>query len=350
MEAQAKAWWKRGKVWALLGTAALSALLFHGLIWNLLTQVLLGVGVASALAPLCKLLERWMPRSIAVLLSQLALLLLAAALLTLLLPPLLEQIGLLAEQVQPLTLQLRTLAEDISARLSGMGLPDLLDENMWQRIGEYGGEALKGIAHQAGGLASGVSRLSIAMVLAYYFLRDREMFLHRAAMVVPLSYRRRALLAAAEMRREVGSYLRGQGLVSFSVGALTALGLLLIGMPAWLALGVWMMLFDLIPYFGPFLGAIPIFLFSLSGGLPRILWAMGVVVLAQQAENSIISPRVLGGYTGLHPVAVMLALSGGGALWGVWGMLFALPIVVAARGALRVLRYREEGARMPRMP
>lgn len=338
-------WWKSGKIWTLIGVIAVGLVFFHALIWELLSQMLLGAAIAWALAPLCKLLERGRLSRVWASLCAIAALVLAAALLvTLLLPPLIRQFGLLADQVQPLMVQLRALLDGVAARVTAMGLPNLIDENLWQRIGEYSGIALKGIAQQAGGIAAVLSRLSLAMVLAFYFLRDREMFLHRLAMMVPLAHRRRALRAAAEMRREIGGYLRGQGLVSLAIGALTAMGLLLVGMPAWLALGVWMMLFDLIPYFGPFLGAIPIFIFSLSGGLPRILWGMGVVVAAQQIENIFISPRVLGGYTGLHPVVVILALSAGGALMGVWGLLLALPMVVAARGALRVLRYHEEGA------
>jgi predicted PurR-regulated permease PerM len=335
-------WWKRGRTWALLVVAALLAACFHALIWNLLSQVLLGAAVACALCPLCKLLERGMPRSVAALCTVAALLVAAALLITLLVPPLIRQMSLLADQVPLLMVRLRALTDGLSARMNALGLPKLLDEGVWQRAGELAGVTLGGVARQAGGLVAALSRLSLAIVLAFYFLRDREMFLHRLAMLAPLVHRRRALLAAAEMRREVGGYLRGQAIVSVSVGSLTALGLLIAGTPGWLALGVWMMLFDLIPYFGPFLGAIPILIFSMPGGFTQVLWGLGVVLAAQQLENNVISPRVLGGCVGLHPVAVILALSGGSALMGVWGLMLALPAVVAARGALRVLRCREE--------
>ena len=339
MEQQTRLWQKHGKRWAVAAVAAAGLFFFRTLLWTLLSQVLLAAAVAWAVTPLCKRLERRLPRGAAALCAQAALLLGGAALLALLLPPLVRQIALLGEQAQPLARQLRGWADAVSARLQDVGLPGLWDERVGERAGQFATDAIEGVARRAGGLAAGLSRAGVAMVLAFYFLRDRELFLQRAAMLVPLAHRKRALLAAAEMRREVGGYLRGQGLVSLFVGSLTAVGLLCVGMPAWLALGAWMVLFDLIPYFGPLLGAIPIFLFSLSGGLPRILWAMGVVVAVQQIENNILSPRILSGYTGLHPVEVMLALSAGGMLWGMWGLLCALPILVAVRGALRVLRY-----------
>jgi len=317
----------------LAAVAAAGLFFLRGLVWALVSQVLLGAAIAWAVSPLCKRFEGGMPRGAAALLALGVLLMGVMALFTLLLPPLVQQIALLGEQARPLVEQLRGLADGV------------LDEGFWQRAGglaaDTAGDFIQGIARRVGGLAAGLSRGVVAVVLAYYFLRDRELFLQRTAMLVPLAYRRRALLAAAAMRREVGGYLCGQGLVSLFVGSLTAIGLLCVGMPAWLALGAWMMVFDLIPYFGPVLGAIPIFLFSLPGGLPRILWAMGVVIAAQQIESNIISPRVLSGYTGLHPVEVMLALSAGGMLWGVRGLLFVLPALVALRGALRVFRYTD---------
>lgn len=343
-QSQKKNWWKRGRAWILLSIALLCAVLFRSLLWNLLSQVLLGVGMASALSPVCKLLERKTSRSVAAIGSLIALVLVLGLLVTLLLPPFIQQMQLLASQIPMLIGQLNALLDRAVALVSDMGMPNLLDENVYQRVGEFSGVAINAIAQQATGIVAALGRIGLAAVLAFYFLRDREIFLQRLTMMVPLAHRRRALLAAAEMRREVGGYLRGQAVVSLCIGLLTAVGLLIINMPAWLALGVWMAVFDLVPYFGPFLGAIPVLLFSLSGGWGRILWAMGVVIFAQQIENNFISPRVLGQSTGLHPVVVILALSAGGALMGIWGMLCALPVVVAARGALRVLRYHEEHA------
>ncbi len=337
-------WGKRAKWLPLAIACALAAWWLRDMLWTLLSQVLLGTGLACAMAPLCKVYERRLPRTAAALLSLLSLLVGVIALVTLLLPPLMEQINLLSTQLPPLIEQAQGFAQRIVERLEDMGLEGLMSGDVLQRAGQFSGTTLQGMAQQAGGIASAIANLSLAMVLGFYFVRDREVFLLRMTMLVPLAHRRRALLAAAEMRREVGGYLRGQLLVSLAIGFLTAIGLLLIGMPAWLALGVWMSIFDLVPYFGPFLGAVPVLVFSLSGGWTRILWAMGVVILAQQIENNLISPRVIGQSTGLHPVVVILALSAGGTLWGVWGMLVALPVVVAVRGALRVLRYREEMA------
>ena len=146
------------------------------------------------------------------------------------------------------------------------------------------------------------------------------------------------LTALKEMRREIAGYFRGQLLVSGAVGLLTALGLLIVGVPAWLVLGLVMGLCDLIPYVGPYIGALPNLLFSLPQGITTVLWALGTVVAVQQAESVFLSPRLMSGATGLHPAYVLLLLSLGGMIGGVVGLLLSLPLFVCVRGAVRALQ------------
>jgi predicted PurR-regulated permease PerM len=331
------------RIWLPLALCLAAAVLLRAVLWRLLLQVLLGALLAYALSPLCKALEKRMPKGLAALCALLALLLGAAAFLLALVPPLVSQARLLAGQAPALAAQLRETLGRLDDRLAALGLPALVGDEAWARLARFSGAALQGLANSAGGMASGLAQLSLATVLAYYFLKDRAFFLHRLAMLVPLKHRKRALLAAAEVRREVGGYLRGQLLVCACVGALTALGLRLVGIQAWLALGLLMAILDVIPYFGPFLGAIPVLLFSLPGGMGRVLWALGVVLAAQQLEGNLVAPRLLGQHVGLHPVAVILALSAGGALLGIWGMVLALPVAVSVRGYMRVLRCADAG-------
>ena len=208
--------------------------------------------------------------------------------------------------------------------------------------------SLKGLAEQAfpmvlrgaGSLAERLSLFFPAPILAFYFLKDREAIACRLSMWVPLEKRQKAVAAAREMKREVSGFLRGQLLVSLAVGGLTAFGLLVVGAPAWFLLGVVMGVLELIPYLGPILGAVPVVLFTLPGGMGKALWALMVVVVVQQLEGSVISPKLMSGATDLHPVTVLMAISVGGMAGGVTGMLAALPLVVSLRGALRVFRLK----------
>ena len=181
-----------------------------------------------------------------------------------------------------------------------------------------------------------ISRAFLSPILAYYFLRDREAFSYRLSLWIPSRHRKRFLTALQEMRREAGGYIRGQMMVALSVAALTAAGLLILGIPAWLVLGVVMGICELIPYVGPLIGGIPIVLFSLSQGLSTTLWALGLTIGVQQIEGYFLSPHLVGGATGLHPAYILLLLTAGGLIGGLAGMMLALPLFVCIRGAARV--------------
>jgi predicted PurR-regulated permease PerM len=154
-------------------------------------------------------------------------------------------------------------------------------------------------------------------------------------LLLPVKHRARGVRAAREMRRETAAFLRGQLLLSLSVGGLTALGLLLTGTPGWLLLGLLMGVMELVPYIGPAIAGTPAVLLALQNGWTSALWTLAVLFVVQQMEGTLLSPRLLAGATRLHPMTVLLLISAGGMLGGALGMVLVIPAVVAVRGALR---------------
>ena len=137
------------------------------------------------------------------------------------------------------------------------------------------------------------------------------------------------------MKRETAAFLRGQLLLSLAVGSMTAVGLLLTGTPGWLLLGILMGVLELVPYIGPVLAGVPAVLLALQGGWVRAAWSLGMLVLVQELEGAVLSPRLVGKATALHPMAVLLLVSAGGLIAGAMGMVMMIPVVVSVRGALR---------------
>jgi len=332
---------KRGlsrKALALLGLAALVGLIVW---WRILTAVLVMVLCAALfaalLAPLATRLERRMRPGAAAGLSILLLTTTLLLFLGLVLPLLLHQAGVLLEQLPRLLSEFDARAARLSAQLEGSGLPPLPSLNAAMARWDAS-NLLQGVMDGVGSAAGRLTQWALVPVIGFYFLRDRENVSYRLALLIPIAFRRRALWVAAETRRALMAYLRGQLQVTLVTGVLTALGLLLLGVPGWLAFGGWMALCDLIPYFGPFLGAIPVVLFGATMGWQRMLWALGIVVIVQQVEANVLSPRFIGDQTGMHPVTVLLSLAIGNMVLGFWGMLLSLPVVVAVRAVVRALQ------------
>jgi predicted PurR-regulated permease PerM len=129
----------------------------------------------------------------------------------------------------------------------------------------------------------------------------------------------------------LGSFIRGYFLVAAIVGGLTAIAMALLGLEFALMLGIFAGLAELIPYFGPVIGAVP----AIGLAVLQSKWLAAKVALAffviHQLEGNIISPKILGDKVGLHPLMVIFSLMAGGELYGLAGMLLAVPVAAVLR-------------------
>ena len=306
---------------------------------RLLGQLALALLLCAMALPLSRKMEKALPRPWAAGCAVAALALGAVGAVGMLIPPVITQISFIIAEAPGILSRFQEIWESLAdsewARLLQI---DRAGPEKWiGGVTGWLGESLPALLSGIGAGIDALSRAFLAPVLAYYFLRDREFFSYKLSLWIPLRQRKRILTAFQEMRREAGGYMRGQMMVAGAVAALTGLGLLLAGVPAWLVLGLLMGACEFIPYIGPLIGGVPIALFSLPLGMRSLLWSLGITILVQQAEGYFLSPRLMAGTTGLHPVYVLLLLSAGGLIGGLPGMVIAVPAFVCLRGAARVL-------------
>lgn len=326
--------------WRWVGAALLAALLIwtRTLLWQAVLQLFFGMLVAMAALPVMKRLEKKLPAALAASLSMMSLSVALIASLLLLVPAIVAQGKLLVGMLPAVYTRVEEWMRLGQTWLVENGIP--VNEEMKASILGKGQELLSGAAPAIVGwlsaAAGSVSKWMLAPVFAFYFLRDRKRIGEWLLMLVPIGKRGLCVRALREMRRETAGYLRGQLMVSAVVGVLTAVGLLFCGLPAWLLLGLLMGVLELIPYVGPFLGGVLVVLFALQGGLSRTLWALGVVIMVQQLEGTMLSPQLMSDATRLHPVAVLLCVMLGGTAAGMGGILLSIPLLLCVRAALRV--------------
>ena len=327
--------------WRFVGWIAVAAVLVwaRSLVWQAAVQLFLGWLVALCALPVMKRLERKCSPGIA---AGLALAALGAGVLgafLLLLPPLIRQGRELVAMLPGLMNGARALLTQGQQWLSrsGLAVDGAFQELLFSRGEAALGAAAPAVMNWMGGMAGGIGQWLLAPVFAFYFLRDRRRSTRWLMTFLPASRRGMAVRILREMRRETAGYLRGQLMISAAVGGLTAVGLLFCGIPAWLALGALMGILEWIPYAGPFLGGMLVALLALPQGMGRMLWALGVVVVVQQVEGSMLSPQLMGGATRLHPVVILLCVTLGAAAGGMAGVLLAAPLVLCLRAALRVM-------------
>lgn len=190
----------------------------------------------------------------------------------------------------------------------------------------------------AGGLAAGalrtvevVAQALLALVLAFFFLKDgRQMtdwFLRR----VPEAHRaqvRRILVRAAET---LSFYLRGVTFIAMVDAVLVAIVLVLIGVPLVLPLAVLVFIGGFFPFVGALIAGLVASLVALvnNGPLDAVLVA-GAILVIQQVEGDVLQPAIMSRAVSLHPVVILLAITGGAGLFGIVGAFLAVPVVAVA--------------------
>src|SRR5919197_3859011 len=137
----------------------------------------------------------------------------------------------------------------------------------------------------------------------------------------------------------LAGYVKGQALLSLIIGASAGFGLWALGALGWvpgadryaLLFGTWVALTELIPYLGPWLGAVPPFVYALVVHPLSALWVAILFLVIHQVEGHIVVPNVMGSALRLHPLLVNFGLLAGGEIYGLAGILVALPLLAAAR-------------------
>lgn len=176
-------------------------------------------------------------------------------------------------------------------------------------------------------LVGGVLQLFAALIISIYLLYDLPKISKTLFQAVPLPYQPFVADIAAKLDRAVGGYIRGQLLVAISVGLIVTVGFWICGVPLAGSLGFLAAVFNLVPFVGVIVSTVPAMLLALTVGWPQVLAVLGVVVVANQVEAHVLSPRILGQATSLHPVSVIGAILVGSSLYGLVGALLAVPLL-----------------------
>ena len=189
-------------------------------------------------------------------------------------------------------------------------------------------------------LSSISSLLLITPLVTIYLLIDWNRLTVKSNALLPLDHADTIRNLSREVHEVISGFIRGMGSVCCILGAYYAISLMVLGLDFGLIIGVFAGLLTFIPYLGAILGgvlAIGLSLVQFWGEWNTILFVIGVFAVGQIVEGNFLTPRLVGGSVGLHPVALLLALSIFGSLFGLIGMLVAVPIAASIGVLLKFL-------------
>lgn len=293
---------------------------------DLVLVVLTSIVIASAVQPAARRLEKWhLPFVLAVLTVYLSTVLVFLFAIYFLLPPLfsdlLTVVSTVPEQLivfvksNPAWEIFTNLSDTLLAKLS---LVDWLQHNSFSPSPN----PVQLLSQIMGGLIN----LVLIIVISFYLAVQKNGVEDFLRLVLPQSHENYVIGLWRRVEIKIGRWAQGQLLLGLIVGPLVYLGLTILGVKYALLLAMLAAVFELIPYFGPTLSAVPAVLLGFSAGIPVGLMVIGLYVIIQQFENHLIYPLVVQKIIGVPPLLAILSLLIGWRLAGLLGFILAVPV------------------------
>lgn len=319
------------RYWGIAAAVFVLVLWFLG---DVLLPFVIGGAIAYFIDPIADRLEAMgLSRMAATGVITIASVLLFVIMTLMVVPALIAQLIDLIEVLPQLFRDLRTFVDE--------RFPSLMDREssahqMLATIGETlkarSGDFLQGVLGSVGSAVNVVVLLVIVPVVAVYLLLDWDNMIARIDELLPRDHQPVIRTLAKDIDKVLASFVRGMGTVCLILGTYYAVALMIVGLQFGLIVGFIAGLVTFIPYLGALIGgalAIGLAMFQFWGDWVSIGIVGAIFAFGQVIEGNVLTPKLVGGSVGLHPVWLLLALSVFGALFGFVGMLIAVPVAAA---------------------
>lgn len=304
-----------------------------------LSTAIISIIVAYLINPLVIKLENLgLKRSYAILIVYLIVILFFAIIVVFLWPMLVEQLKNLVQSIPQIVRYVNRLSDKIGGKFKDYpavndfildGTKSILkslnkvQDNLIFELGNIG--------EKVSGLASGILRIVLIPVFTFYFIMFKEKYFIWIKKQVPANKYKGTVSLFREVDRVNSQFVRGRLIMAIAVGIMTTIFLLIMRIDYALIIGIITCVADIIPYIGPALGFIPAVVLALVDSPIKAVIVAVAFVLIQWVENNILAPKILGTTIGLNPLLILVSLIIGAGMFGVPGMIFAVPVVATLK-------------------
>lgn len=251
-------------------------------------------------------------------------------------PEFINQINSLGKIIKDISVKEQiALFEDKIIKL----LPFLSKELIVNKIESYSTSMIDGILNQISSLLSNIFAMAALIVVipftTFFFLKDRIKILKGLMSLIPNKYSEMSYWIFKMISLQLGKYVRGWVIDACFVGVACGIGFYFIGIQNSLALGIIAGIGHLVPYFGPIIGGIPALIISLVqfGNFSALPLISILLITIYTVDNGIIQPYVFSKSVNMHPLLIILIIVAGSELFGIIGMLLAIPTATVIKTA-----------------
>ena len=298
----------------------------------LIKEVILLIFVALILASAFDPWVDWfqskkIPRGLAILVIYIVLVSVVSLVFVLMVPPISKEISQLSENV-PLYYEKVVNGFNAFQGKTEINAQSQLQQGL-SNIGENLPSTISNVFSTIFDVFGGIFSVLLVLVLTFYFTVQEEAMKHSIRSLTPSRFQPYLLRLYGRIQLKMGQWLRGQLILSAVIFTLTFIGLTILGVNYALVLAFVAGLFEIIPFIGPWLAAVPAIFF---GFLQSPIMGVSVIILyiiIQELENHLIVPKVMSKAVGLNPLIVIIVILIGARLSGITGALIAVPVATA---------------------
>lgn len=312
---------------AILAWLVLSGLLIWAASYIIrsILVVIVAALLAFALTPGVKLLERVMPRVLAVIVVYLVVLGGISLVLYEIVSTTIGQISSLATNIQGL-LTTPGQQQPILQFLQRFGITSAQLRGIEQLIEQQATGIVGGALPLISGIADFMLNILVVAILSIYLVLDGGRAVGWLRRNAPVMQREHIHFFLDTLERVIGGYIRGQLIMSSLVGLLVGIGMTLFGVPYAVLLGVVAFILEFIPIIGTIISGVLCVLIAFTKGWLIALFVLIYFVIVHVIEGDILAPRIVGKAVGVHPAVSLFALLAGAELFGIWGAVLGSPL------------------------
>jgi len=168
-------------------------------------------------------------------------------------------------------------------------------------------------------------------IISFYILKDWSKIVKWIKWILPEKYRKEGISIFNDINKVLHQYIRAQLLDAIIIGILSFLGFSILSVRYAALLGIITGIGNLIPYFGPIFSSIPAVVIALSDSYIKAIVVVVFLIVLQQIDSFLISPRIIGSRLGLHPLTIIIVLIISNKLFGFISMFFAIPLAAVIK-------------------
>ena len=284
------------------------------------------------------LLNKKVPKGIAILLVMVGVIVIFIMIITSLVPIIQKQ---LLDLVSQLPYYYQIISEQVENFMQ-TGLFETIQEqfnkintdfiqSITERLNGILNFTFSGIGSVVGIIGDIVITVMTMPVILYYLLKDGNKVIPFVTRMFPTRSQHKISVMLNEMNQQVSSYIRGQITVAICVGFTYIIGYTLIGLPYGVTIGMIAGLLTIIPYIGSIIGLTPALIIGFVTNPTLALHVLLVFVIEQLIESRVLQPLILGSSLKMHPVTILIILLAAGKMFGLVGLLIAVPVYAVVK-------------------